>query len=107
MSVGTYTDKLIVTTSDFRSREVTLVATSDNTTDIQNAGSGTIQVRAFDIIVSGFKGSNVVVYDLSGVKVWEHTNIAEIENIKMVNKGCYVLQLEMNGVKVSKKVLIY
>jgi hypothetical protein len=107
MSVGTYTDKLIVTTSDFRSREVTLVATSDNTTDIQNAGSGTIQVRAFDIIVSGFKGSNVAVYDLSGVKVWEHTNIAEIENIKMVNKGCYVLQLEMNGVKVSKKVLIY
>lgn len=107
MSVGNYTDKLIVTTSDFRSREITLVAISDNTTDIQEARSGTIQGKAFDIVVSGFKGSSVTVYNLSGVKVWELTNIAEVENIKMANMGCYVLQLEKNGVKVSKKVLIY
>jgi hypothetical protein len=107
VSTGTYTDKLIVGTSDFRSREITLTATSDNATGIQDIETGKVLVKASEIVLSGYKGGNVTVYNIAGVKIAERKNMADEETISMVHQGCFLLKIENNGTTLSKKVMIY
>jgi hypothetical protein len=107
VSTGTYTDKLIVGTSDFRSREITLTAISDNATGMQDIETGKVLVKASEIVLSGYKGGNVTVYNIAGVKIAERNNIAEEEIINISNQGCFLLKIENKGITLSKKVMIY
>ncbi|MEA4982620.1 MAG: hypothetical protein VB066_07870 [Paludibacter sp.] len=107
LTTGTYTDKLIIGTSDFRSREISLTAISDNTTGMSITETGKVLVNASDIVLSGYAGANVIVYSVAGVKIAEQNNIADQATISVNNRGCFLLKIEKNGNTLSHKVMIH
>lgn len=107
LTTGTYTDKLIIGTSDFRSREISLTAVSDNTTGMSVTETGKVLVKASDIVLSGYEGANVIVYNVAGVKIAEQNNIADQATISVNNRGCFLLKIEKNGNTLSHKVMIH
>lgn len=107
VTTGTYTDKLIIGTSDFRSREISLTAVSDNTTGMSETVTGKVLVKASDIVLSGYEGANITLYNIAGMKMAEQKNIAHEASISVNNRGCFLLKIEKNGNTLSHKVMIH
>lgn len=107
LTTGTYTDKLIIGTSDFRSREISLTAISDNTTGMSATETGKVLVKASGFVLSGYEGANITVYNIAGMKIAEQNNITDEATISVNNRGCYLLKIEKNGNTLSHKVMIH
>ncbi|MPM87051.1 hypothetical protein SDC9_134144 [bioreactor metagenome] len=107
LTTGTYTDKLIIGSSDFRSREISLTAISDNTTGTFETETGKVLVKSSDIVLSGYAGANIIVYNIAGMKIAERNNIADEATVSVNNRGCFLLKIEKNGNTLSHKVMIH
>jgi hypothetical protein len=107
VTIGTYSDKLIVGTSDFRSREITLVAKSDNTTSVEKERMGKVIITGSGIELIGYMGSRITVYNLGGAKVFDCENASDNQLINLRGKGCFMLRIEQDGSSISRKVMIF
>jgi hypothetical protein len=102
---GDYNDVLTVTTSGI-SRTINLVASSDTGTGVNNVGDGTIKVYANAIEISGYDGSNVEIYTLTGVKLIERSQISANEILPITTQGCYILNVYNENYQFAKKSVI-
>lgn len=102
---GVYNDVLTVTTSGI-SRTINLVASSDTGTGINAAIEGKVRIHHNAIELSGFEGTHLEVFTVSGLKMIDNKQIRNNEFIELSQKGCYILRISDKIKQFTKKVII-
>lgn len=102
---GEYNDVLTVTTSGI-SRTINLVASSDTGTGINAAIEGKVSIHQNTIELSGFEGTHLELFTVSGLKMIDNKQILNNEFIELSQKGCYILRISDNKKQFTKKVVI-
>lgn len=102
---GEYNDVLTVTTSGI-SRTINLVASSDTGTGVSAANDGRVSIHHNSIEISGFEGTHLEVFTVSGLKMIDNKQIRNNEFIELPQKGCYILRISDSKEQFTKKVII-
>jgi len=102
---GDYQDTLTLSTSDF-SRDIILLATADSETGLSDLQKGRVKILPHGIELTGYQGKDVKIFAVTGMEIIARSDISSNEFIGIDTSGIYVLKIEDEHTRVSKKIIM-
>jgi hypothetical protein len=110
---STYATNKIFDSRKYSVQFIVLQKTTENTTNVIDGKAGdTLEVQVYpnpakeEIYLQSEKlVSNVAIYNMSGVSVYNSNTDTDKIDISFLHKGIYILQLDIEGAKVVKRIV--